>query len=177
MNTKVVLQQFEVVVTDYLEALESYDWERLTYKPSAGEWSLGQMYMHLIQSALYMQLRNVELCMIQNKEDPNVHYSGEKTEQGKRVYAQGSFPPIQIQVPASPEYTPAEPESKEQIRKGLEKVLERMRDLEPKLHEGTHDSKIQHPGLGFLHAKEWYALVEMHFRHHFLQKTRLEQMS
>ncbi|RAP28452.1 hypothetical protein C2W64_04886 [Brevibacillus laterosporus] len=33
------------------------------------------------------------------------------------------------------------------------------------------DFKMMHPGFGALNAQEWYVLVEMHYRHHLLQKN------
>ena len=35
--------------------------------------------------------------------------------------------------------------------------------------------KVEHPGFSYLNAKEWYQLIEMHFRHHQRQKKELDQ--
>ncbi|MDQ0430163.1 MULTISPECIES: hypothetical protein [Caryophanaceae] len=34
--------------------------------------------------------------------------------------------------------------------------------------------KVEHGGFGWLNAKEWHKLVDMHFRHHLRQKEELE---
>ncbi|BAU28739.1 DinB family protein [Aneurinibacillus soli] len=172
MNTKESLRQFEEISTTYLQELDHFGLEQLTRKPAESEWSLGQMYMHLINSALYMQLRNVEAC--RNQIGQHVSTVEEKTENGEAIFAQGSFPPIRIQVPSSKEYTPLQPESKEQIGTGLKRVLDQMRELEPTLDAIPLAYTARHPRLGALHAKEWYMLVEMHYRHHLRQKERIE---
>ncbi|USG65588.1 DinB family protein [Brevibacillus ruminantium] len=68
MNTKEILTQMEAVTEQYLRDLERFDMDQLTYKYGEEDWSLGQMYLHLIRSALFMQLRNVELCWEQSKQ-------------------------------------------------------------------------------------------------------------
>ncbi|MBT2770920.1 hypothetical protein J7J47_01565 [Halomonas sp. ISL-60] len=35
--------------------------------------------------------------------------------------------------------------------------------------------KVLHPGFGALNAKEWFLLIEMHYRHHLSQLERLKQ--
>ncbi|WP_198430832.1 DinB family protein, partial [Rhodococcus rhodochrous] len=60
MNTKETLKKMEEITELYVRELDRYDMEQLTRKPSEDEWSLGQMYMHLIRAALFMQLRHVD---------------------------------------------------------------------------------------------------------------------
>ncbi|MGG4500440.1 hypothetical protein [Paenibacillus polymyxa] len=47
----------------------------------------------------------------------------------------GSFPPIRIWVPDSPQYTPQQPKSKEQFIEGLRGVVERMKRTEITLRQ------------------------------------------
>ncbi|MFA6542419.1 MAG: DinB family protein, partial [Bacteroidota bacterium] len=46
----------------WLTSLETYTEEQLLRKPSDEEWSLGQVYNHLINSALLFHLKQIELC-------------------------------------------------------------------------------------------------------------------
>ncbi|CAG7655787.1 DinB family protein [Paenibacillus allorhizosphaerae] len=172
MNTKETLNRFENLVRQYIRGLEPLTIEQLTRKPSDDEWSLGQMYLHLIQGTLYLHLRNIEACREQAAETGGTE---RKTEAGRLVFAQGSFPGIRIQVPATPEYTPAQPESKEQLVAGLNDVVRRMQEVEPALADMQESGTKAHPRFGDLNAVEWFQLVEMHYRHHLLQKARLEQ--
>jgi len=171
MNTKENLQQFEDIVNVYLKDLEGYNMDQLLLKPAEDQWSLGQMYIHLIQSAQYMTLRNIELCRVM---DITPEIAPAKSEMGNAVMSKGGFPPISIQVPPSKEYTPLQPESKEQIAQGLQLVVQKMREVESMLDTIPAHHTSPHPRLGGLTAVEWFYLTEMHYRHHLLQKKRLE---
>ena len=63
MNTTEALRRFEETVQVYLQELDGFSMEELKYRQAEDEWSIGQMYQHLIQSALSMHLRNIELCL------------------------------------------------------------------------------------------------------------------
>ncbi|BBH23466.1 hypothetical protein Back11_48110 [Paenibacillus baekrokdamisoli] len=173
MNTTESLQHFEEITEHYLQELDSFSMEQLRYQQIENEWSLGQMYLHLINSSLYMQLRNVDHCMIPSED--SVVSTGEKTETGKAIFDQGGLPPVRIQVPPSPQYTPEQPQSKEQLVEGLNAVLNRMREIEPTLEKADLQHTALHPRFGALHAKEWFMFVEMHYRHHLQQKDRLKK--
>jgi hypothetical protein len=173
ITIKEVLQRFEETATHYIQELDQFSLNQLKHKPSNNEWSIGQMIQHLINSALYMQLRNLDQCLAPSQ-DLKVTFS-EKTEAGAAVFAQGSFPPIRIQVPPSPQYTPEQPESKEQLVQGLHTVIQRMKEVEPALEKASKQNTVSHPSFGGLCAEEWFRLIEMHYRHHLLQLNRLKQ--
>ncbi|MED4753206.1 DinB family protein [Brevibacillus choshinensis] len=169
MNIKEVCKSLQESTSRYVEELKHFSIEELTRQPSPSEWSIGQMYVHLYQSALYMQLSNVEKCR-----SGSGLTTGEKTEIGKTVFANGELPPVRVQVPPSPEYTPSQPESKEQILEGMNAVVARMQAVESQLHEISPEGKIAHPAFGPLNGVEWFQLVAMHYRHHFRQLDRLK---
>lgn len=173
ITTKEALQRFEETATYYIHELDHFTMEQLKQKPSDNEWSIGQMVQHLISSALYMHLRNLDQCLVPST-DPSV-FIAEKTETGIAAFAQGSFPPIRIQVPPSAQYTPEQPESKEQLILELHTVIQRMKEIEPTLEKASKQNTVSHPGFGGLCAEEWFLLVEMHYRHHLLQLERLKQ--
>ncbi|KAA9005880.1 DinB family protein [Paenibacillus spiritus] len=178
MDTKETLRQFEETVRGYIRDLESSSLERLLWKPSEDEWSLGQMYMHLIRSAQFMQLRNAALCL-EPGESTEVSQTG-KTKAGEEVFKAGSFPPDRVHVPPSPQYTPPQPESKGQLAEGLRDTLRRMEEIESRITAELDSGKeaapytVLHPRFGGLNALEWFRLTEMHYRHHLLQKGRLD---
>jgi len=172
MNTHESLYKFEETANHYMQAIDQFSMEQLQRQPSEEAWSLGQMIQHLINSALYMHLRNVELCMVENGGDAEP--GGVKTEAGMALFEQGSFPPVRIQVPPSPQYTPVQPSNKEQLIQGLNTVIQRMREVEPTLHQAPSANTVAHPRFGAMNAIEWYLIVEMHYRHHLLQMDRLK---
>lgn len=173
ITTKEALQQFEETATYYINELDQFNIEQLKEKQADNEWSIGQMIQHLISSALDMQLYHAEQCLLSSKKP--LSSRKEKTELGAAIFAQGSFPPIRIQVPPSVQYTPQLPESKEQLIEGLHMVIQKMKELEPFLEKASRQNTLPHPAFGELCAEEWFLLVEMHYRHHLLQLERIKQ--
>ncbi|WP_342543834.1 DinB family protein [Lysinibacillus sp. FSL K6-4013] len=173
-STKEVLTSFELTVERYLAELTKLNMDKLHRKQSEEDWSIGQMYVHLIQSA-FMHLHNVEQCL--GGSESTLNPEKEKTEQGKFVFKLEQFPAVRINVPASPNYTPQPPESMEHLVEGLHSVVERMRNTESVLLQVPVSNKILHPAFGALNAKEWFMLIEMHYRHHFLQLYRLKSLA
>ncbi|MCR6522135.1 DinB family protein [Lysinibacillus capsici] len=173
-STKEVLKSFELTVERYLAELTKLNMDKIHRKLNEEDWSIGQMYVHLIQSA-FMHLHNVEQCLAGNESTLNP--TKEKTEQGKIVFKLEQFPAVRIKVPASRNYTPQSPESMEHLVEGLHSVVERMRNTESVLLQVPVSNKILHPAFGALNAQEWFMLIEMHYRHHFLQLDRLKSLA
>ena len=173
-STNEILNSFETTVERYVAELNLLNMDELLQKENEEEWSIGQMYMHLIQSALFMQLRNIEHGLAKNEHTVDV--DAEKTELGSQVFEAEQFPPVRVKVPASPQYTPLQPESKEQLTQGLQQVVNRMRSTAAvlALEEAATSSKVLHPRLGALNVQEWFHLIEMHYKHHLLQLDRLK---
>jgi hypothetical protein len=172
MNTKESLHALEETVSYYLEQLEGVSEEQLCRKPSDEEWSLGQVYIHLINTTQFMSMRNIKLCREEAKDATAV--GGVKTDAGEAVFRNGGFPDTKIAVPPSPQYTPPQPNGKEQLTSGLLNILQQMQEIEPMLQDISSDVTAAHPRLGALNAKEWFNMVEMHFRHHVKQLHRLQ---
>ncbi|NEZ40704.1 DinB family protein [Paenibacillus alvei] len=171
-----ILVRFDEISKNYVQELDKYCLAELWRKPSENEWSLGQMYLHLPHSTLNLQLRLAEQCMAPGGGSEE---AGGKTEAGHAVFEQGSFPPVRIQVPADLQYTPPQPESKEQLVAKLEEARLRMHEIGALLQSIDSERlqrKATHPAVAFgaLNAVEWFAMVEMHYRHHLLQKERLD---
>jgi hypothetical protein len=174
-TTREALERFEETANYYIQELDQFSLDQLKQTSSDNGWSIGQMVQHLIGSALYMQLRNADQCLALDQAQAPEGTPAGKTEPGTAVFAQGSFPPIRVQVPPSPEYTPEQPESKEQLIQGLQTVIQRMKMIEPALAAASKQSTVPHPRFGGLCVEEWFLLVEMHYRHHLMQLDRLKQ--
>jgi hypothetical protein len=91
------------------------------------------------------------------------------------TYWLGRFLPIRIKVPASPEYTPVQPDGIIQIRERLDVLKAEMTRTAARLQSARESGKTKHPAFGYLNAQEWFQLIDMHFRHHLRQKKRLDQ--
>ncbi|MFJ7828296.1 DinB family protein [Psychrobacillus sp. NPDC096623] len=157
----------ELLVT-FKSDLYNYSLEQLRYNSDEGVWSIGQMYDHLIVVA-HEYLDNLEICAALNEEHPFG-----KTQFGEQLYKNGGFPPIKIRLPDELNSPPNNSDSKGFLISRMELLIHRMSHMKSKVDYINPNNKVEHGGFGWLNGKEWYELVEMHFRHHLLQKKELD---
>jgi hypothetical protein len=169
-TTQSILSQFEKTAEIWLTSLSQYSEEQFAKKPDANSWSIGQVYSHLVNGTRRYQLQQVVQCLETRPTAGNL----QKKLPGKLVFLLRSFPPMRVKVPPSETYTPKQPQNIEAIRIGLEELIIIMQATERKLSSASETSKTSHPAFGFLNAREWFQLIEMHFRHHLHQKKRLD---
>lgn len=170
MNPKSIHDKLAIVIDQWEGDLKAYSQDELLRKPDTDSWSIGQVYMHLIKGTLNFHLQQVRLC---NSNNENAHEK--KNMKGiMSYYILGGMPPIKIKVPASPEYTPAQPKDIDEIYQGLNQVRIELKQIWPTIASAAYNGKTAHPGFGYLNASEWHRLVLMHWRHHRRQKARLD---
>jgi len=169
--TEKAIHSLEETMAFYIREVELFSLEELQKKSSEDVWSIGQMIQHLIQSA-QMQLGHIEKCLSERDYSPATSIG--KTDAGIAVFAEGSFPPDPIQVPPSPQYTPAQPHDKMLLIQRLHETIRRIREIEPALNQRPSHRTVPHPRFGGLNAEEWFLLIDMHYRHHLLQLDRLK---
>lgn len=169
-NPHATYDRFLATADALRRSVMTYTPEEFSRKPADDAWSIGQLYEHLVSGTRYLHLRNIDRCL----SGDGVAARGSKTLPGKIVFLLGSFPPRRIKVPPSPEYTPVQPESTEAMSASLEALVEEMKAVADRISSTRATGKTRHPALGMLSADEWYRLVEMHFRHHLHQKSRLD---
>ena len=170
MTAQTIIPKFEKVLGVWEKALDQYSDEEFARKPDPDSWSIGQVYAHLVRSALNYHLKQAEASLgtAENADKP-------KTGGGKLSYFIGGFLPVKVKVPPSDTYTPKQPAGKEAIREGLSAVRDRYKELGSQIDRTGSKGKTAHPFLGYLNAVEWFQLVEMHYRHHLRQKRRLDK--
>ncbi|AEI45815.1 DinB family protein [Paenibacillus mucilaginosus] len=168
-ETNRILKDLELLIGQYEEALGRYTPEQLHRQPSPEAWSVGQVYTHLLNTAFHMQMRAIAAC--RNGEGQP---EGSKSEAGEAVFRLGAFPPIKIAVPPTDAYTPPNTEEADSLRARLEKLRGECREVEAQLAAIPADRRVPHPRLGAMNAVEWFALIEMHFRHHLRQQRELD---
>lgn len=157
------------VLSTFQKELSTYSPEQLRSIPGEGVWSIGQMYDHLIVVA-HEYLDNVAVCA-EAKEDPFL----EKTPAGKELFHNKGFPPIKIRLPDEMNAPPNNSDSQEDLINRMEKLIQRVGYWELQVDEISPERKAKHGGFGWLNAREWLDLVEMHSRHHLRQKEELER--
>lgn len=149
--------------------LNNYSLEQLRYISGEGVWSIGQMYDHLIVVA-HEYLDNMERCAA----TLNVEHPLEKTQFGEQLFMNGGFPPIKIRLPDELNSPPNNLDTKEELIIRMDQLIQRLSHWESKVNNFNPNNKVEHGGFGWLNAREWYALVGMHFLHHLRQKNELE---
>ncbi len=172
MNPEVSYKRFLQVFKIWEGELNHYTLEELCRKPHVDSWSLGQVYLHLIDSFEEFRESKLDKCLQSNE-----NHKKKKNFRGFLVLTLlKSFPPVKIKFPTteSTAFNPVQPESKEEIREGLQQVKNRMGEYRGLLIKNKDQGKAPHPVLSYLDGNEWYMLSGLHFQHHLRQKKRLD---
>lgn len=172
MNPRKVLAKTETSLAVWQDALERSDEQVFDQVPEGGGWTLGQICDH------------VTLVSLAFLDATNALARGEGEERGGSLMATvmcgivGSFPPVRLKVPpnlpdeakraAAPESLP-----KAEALKRFAVVARRTRDLCSEVAAAPRGLRSEHPVLGWIDARQWYQLSEMHMRHHLRQLRRL----
>lgn len=166
-----ILAQFKVSVEDWKRTVEKYPLEDLLKKPDEDSWSIAQVCTHLLMAHEKFFLRNAIKC-IENR--------ATETRKGRNFISKiilwfGTFPPIRVRMPKSVSVQPPQPESKEELFEGFDEAVKKMEETIARIPDSNQNMRNKHPLLGMLNAQDWLKADEMHFRHHFRQRKRLEK--
>lgn len=161
------LRQFDATIQHWIEQLDGYTLDMLCRTPRKGSWSLGQVYIHLIDDTGWFAGQIKAALVSQVDGDKTMH------PDARAMFDRNAFPDVQIEGPATDTYIP-QPESKEELARQLQAVKAEVdslfRDFDPAVSTG----KTRHPGLHFFSPLEWLQFSEMHMRHHLRQKKRID---
>jgi DinB superfamily len=166
-NRKILITNLNATIDRWIAAIDQYTFEEICTQPSAGSWSMGQLYNHLIADTGFFadQIRE---CMQSTQ-----HADEQPNEQGAAMLAANTFPDIKIEGnPANAEIP--QPQSIEQLQLGLQGIRATLNDLFKRTCVQEAQGKSKHPGLGYFTADQWFQFADMHFRHHFRQKQRID---
>ena len=169
LRLEALLAKTEASVEHYLRALDDYTEAEFARARSAHEWSVGQMYQHVTQAITEYFLPNVRACA---SGGDGVGRGG-KTLGGWLVFLMGSFPPARYRVPKFASDAPAQPSIAE-ARAGLMGALDAVRAIIVEAESAPTDCKTHFSRMGWLNAREWVQMIELHTRHHLRQKARLD---
>jgi len=170
MTKSAMLAAMTEVLDLWLAALDQYSEETFVRKPNDEDWSIGQVYQHLVLGTRVYHMRNIASCL------NNPQYTDKlPTDDGLKVLTSGEFPPHKIRTAPSPQYPPPQPEGVAQVREQLTALSADLLALGEQVYDSESKGRMAHMRFGFLNASEWYHLIEMHFRHHLRQKENLDQ--
>jgi len=157
-------------VVRWQKELEKYTIEELQRKPAPDQWSLGQVYMHLLMASDLFAMTKIYECFKEDKAR-----KGSKNFNGKLVFFLGGFPKLKLKPPKGLEVEVPQPSSKKELEDVLAFYVTKIDKLQGKLKEKFDpNAKRRHPALGFLNALEWLQFVGFHFEHHLAQKKRID---
>ncbi|MFD0695303.1 DinB family protein [Paenibacillus sp. GCM10027628] len=163
-----MLNDSSAIIEQYMRDLDRYSIEQLRFKCKENVWSVGQMYIHVIEVAKEY-IGHIETCTKATHEE----LEG-KTEDGTKALAEKEWPNIRVQLEEPPNAT-CNPESKDEIIVGLEQVLEKLAYWAGCVDEANPACKVRHGWFGWLNARDWFEMVGMHSRHHLRQKAKLDE--
>lgn len=167
-----VYPKLQSAVNQYISSLDAYSDEQFFFKHDEETWSLGQMYEHLTGSSNYFFLANCVRCLEKRKGQEG----GEKNEFGEKLFIKGSFPPVKIKIPEGLRGPEPVAKTRLEYRQILEKILLDSKNLIEAVTDDDGSYKALQLAMGWLDAKEWFFLHEMHYRHHLRQKAELESI-
>src|SRR5688572_11682589 len=164
---EMLIGNFNNTIDIWQKSLQGYDYRQLTARPSTTGWSIGQVYIHLLEDTSYY-LGQIHVCITNND------YATEgATLEGRVMLSNSDFPNEILEGAPSNAFVP-QPESKEQLMTDLSNLRSHMNLAAIKISESPFSGKTQHPGLGYFSAHEWVQFADMHFRHHLRQKKRID---
>jgi len=162
-----LIDDFNRTLDIWIRALEDYNMEQLVTRPNTQDWSLGQVYIHLIDDTQFY-LEQIELCLTTND-----NASGQASRHVVSMLNNNAFPDMRIKGAADHPNIP-QPDNKEQLMHDLLHLKNRINLLAAEIVDTPFKGKAEHPGFKYLSAQEWMQLAEMHFRHHLRQKARID---
>lgn len=166
-RTGMLIRQFNETVDTWITWLDDYTLEMLCRKPEAGSWSLGQMYVHIIDDTAYhIEQMKASLQDLDNQ-------GKEMHNDAKAMFRNNRFPDMLI-VGAPTNASIRQPQSKAELGQSLTAIRNEVNALHHATDLAMSGGKTEHPGLLFFDALEWLQFTEMHMRHHFRQKKRID---
>lgn len=159
-----LIKNFNQTIDKWIGALAHYEDAQLLLQPEPASWSLGQVYMHLLEEAKF-HIIEMETCLA------NDHHAAENmTEYAKSWFQNNDFPNEKL-IGFS---NPPQPTSKAQLLKDMTELKMAVNTIGQAIGGSTLQGKTQHPGHQYFSAVEWFQYAEMHFRHHLRQKERID---
>lgn len=162
-----ILAQFNDTIEQWIAYLNDYTLTQLCRQPEPGSWSIGQVYVHIIDDTSYFVEQIAAALLSTANSDKEMH------KNAKFIFGNKGFPDMQIQGPAT--NTPIrQPQTKEELRQGLTAIKAKVNRLYTTYDFSKASGKTEHPALWFFSATEWLQFAEMHMQHHFRQKKRID---
>ena len=166
-NADIFISQFNETIDKWISYLDSYTLEMLYQKPATGEWSLGQVYVHIIEDTQFYIEQGKAALLTENNSDRGMN------KNGRAIFENNAFPDMQLTNPFN-SLDLRQPENKVELLQGLTTLKSEVNELYATVDFATSLGKTEHPGFQYFSALEWLCFAEMHMRHHLRQKKRID---
>ncbi|WP_461491871.1 DinB family protein [Pontibacter sp. HJ8] len=158
----------ESTIDLWIQALQHYELDVLQAKPDESSWSLGQVYIHILEDTDYY-IEQIESCLTYSD-----NQSGQMTEFATRLFSNNEFPDERIAGDPHASQAIPQPVSKTDLIERFSCLKTRLIAVRSKVVNSNSTGKTKHPGLGYFSAQEWLWFSDIHMRHHLRQKKRIE---
>lgn len=164
----ILLKAFNETIQKWIDYLDNYSLEMLSQKPDDNSWSLGQVYTHITDDTAWFAGQMSAAMHTTLDSEKEMH------ENAQLMFRNNSFPDMVIEGPATNTFM-RQPESKEEVKKRLLEIKLEVNMLFTSFEPSSATGKTSHPGLLFFGTLDWLQFAEMHLRHHFRQKKRIDE--
>lgn len=168
-NVKSLLEQFNHTIQHWIDQLDSYSIEMLRQRPQADAWSLGQVYVHIIEDTTFYLEQMKDALASQNRDAERSMRS-----RARIMFENNEFPDMALENPFN-DINLRQPQSKDELLEALRFIKDEVNRLFDHIDITTAKGKTEHPGFAFFDAFEWLQFGEMHMRHHLRQKRRIDE--
>ncbi len=168
---KIVEEQRAIyeALDEYRRRLTDIPDELFDRTPPSGGWSYAELYSHIMQASLGSSIASEKCCRNTN----GVTKKGLNWN-GLMFFLFGKFPKSTTPPPAAIADL-AKKISKEDARNLIIKLRKRIDETTPLLSRANDNSKISHPLLGMLNARQWFKFTRIHLQHHLKQLDRIKK--
>jgi len=157
-----LINQFNKTIDQWIAYLDNYTLAQLQQRPDMQSWSLGQVYVHIIEdTGFFIDQINIALTSTEQ---------GEMHSAASGMFAANAFPDAKLPNPNN-SLALRQPTSKEELHQQLSAIKTGINNLTGIELTG---GKTMHPGLGYFTAAEWLQFAEMHMRDHIRQKNDID---
>ena len=163
-----LLRAFNETIQKWTDFLDDYTIEMLCQKPDENSWSLGQVYTHITEDTAWFVEQMAAAMQTKADSEKQMH------EHARQMLRNNSFPNTMIEGPATGIYI-KQPESKDEVRQKLLTIRAEVNNLYASFDPSKAIGKTRHPGLLYFNTLDWLQFAEMHLRHHFRQKKRIDE--
>lgn len=162
-------ESLENALLAYRRKLDEIPDELFNKIPPGGGWSYGEVYSHILQANLG-SFTAIEKCINGSGQIDNKPLNWF----ARLIFLIGRFPPFKIKAPKNMAALVANID-KEEARNLLVRLKKRSDQLVSAINKSSSFSKVKHPRLGLLNARQWFRFINIHTKHHLRQLERIDE--